>query len=242
MHFVCLDDPPAVAEFVSRLLLEAASHPQPGAIALPTGKTPLPLYELLGRTAPEVFLRLKEISWFALDEFLSESLPLESSFRHFLLSRFVVPLGLDPHKLFTLNHAPEDPDVEGKAYEAMIHRLGGLRLALLGLGQNGHIGFNEPGTPLDSRSGARTLMERSRLANAYLFPGLEAVPTEAITMGIGTILDARQVVMMATGESKAQPVSRLLALSEPTPEFPASALLGHPNAWLIVDRLARPGM
>jgi len=240
MHLVCLDNPPAVAEFVSKLLLEAASNPLPGAIALPTGKTPLPLYQLLEGNAPAVFSHLKDISWFALDEFLSASLPPESSFRHFLLSRFTKPLGLDSGKLFTLNHAPEDPDAEGSAYEDKINQLGGLHLALLGLGQNGHIGFNEPGTPLDSRSGPRSLMERSRQANAYLFSSPEAVPTQAITMGIGTILDARQVVMMVTGESKAKPVSRLLALSEPTPDFPASALLGHPNAWLIVDRFAHP--
>ena len=238
MHFVCLDDSEAVAVLVKELLVEAVHSHAPGAIALPTGKTPLSLYALLTMLPEELKEEFRRASWFALDEFLCAEMSPESSFRHFLLTHFVAPLGIDESRLFTLSCSVDNPEEGARTYEERIRQEGGLKLALLGLGLNGHIGFNEPGTPLDSRTGKRALMQKSREANAYLFSSVDATPCDAVTMGIGTILEARRVVMMATGDSKAEPVAKLRSITVPTSDFPASVLLAHPDAWLIVDRNA----
>ncbi|HYU25618.1 MAG TPA: 6-phosphogluconolactonase, partial [Thermoanaerobaculia bacterium] len=125
-----------------------------------------------------------------------------------------------------------DLDAECARYEQAIGQAGGLGLTFLGLGSNGHIAFNEPGTPWSSRTRVVELAESTRAANAALFPG-EPVPTHAITMGIATILASRQIVLLASGERK-RPAMERLRSGERTEEFPASALWTHADVTVLV--------
>lgn len=236
MRLEILTSPKDVAKYAALAIENVAQSFPEGPIALPTGKTPLPLYlELIQRAhaEPELF---RLMHWFALDDFLSQTIALESTFGYFLKSRFVDPAKLPADRLHTLNPLAQDPQEDGRRYESLIHSMGGLKLAVLGLGNNGHIAFNEPGTLVDSRTGPRSLTEKSRKANAYLFhDSLEQTPNGAITMGIGTILEASQILVLATGESK-QDVLALLQNAEAfDPAFPASALALHPNVTIVAD-------
>ena len=223
---------------LERILQVVSSSKRP-AIALPTGKTPMPLYEQMALLSNDVKASLAAVNWFALDEFLCKDIDHESSFRYFLESRFLRTVNLPPSALCSLSAVTDAPDVEAKAYEERIAAAGGLDLAVLGIGLNGHIGFNEPGTPLDSRTGVRQLTEKSRKANAYLFgDDLDRTPTSAITMGIGTIMSARRIILLATGQSKVPAIASLLSLQSVTPDFPASVLLDHPDAHILCDRAA----
>lgn len=238
MKWEVLKDEAAVSARAEEFLLESLVSSEVGAIALPTGKTPVALYQRLNLLSEDLKAQFRTQTWFALDEFLRRDLAPESSFRGFLLRHFIHPMGIPEGNLLTLSFHPDDPEKEATRYESAIAAAGGLKLALLGIGLNGHIGFNEPGTPLDSRTGVRRLTEKSRKANAYLFPSLEETAHEAMTMGISTILSARRVLMLATGASKEAPVSRLVKDRSITETFPASALWSHPDSWLLVDSTA----
>ncbi len=218
-------------------IIEDTIRCHPGcAIALPTGKTPLLMYKELISRAEASRAQFEEIHWFALDDFLCPEIPEEATFGHFLKSRFVEPAGLPLGKLHTLNARTSDPLAEGSSYEASIVGLGGLKLAVLGLGNNGHIAFNEPGTSLQSRTGPRQLTERSRRANAYLFgDDYDMTPCNAITMGIATILEADRILVLVTGESKADVLALVRNADSFDPLLPASALALHKDVIVVAD-------
>ncbi len=241
MNLLVLPDAAHVARYVSSLVQSTIRTCPTAAIALPTGKTPLPIYAAL---APRLAARKVDasgVSWFALDEFLGKEVPPEATFRHFLLTRFIEPAGLSPERLFTLCSASDDPAAEAARYESAIRDAGGLALALLGLGGNGHIAFNEPGSPRDGRTGLRPLTESTRQANQYLFTSASAVPQLGLSMGIGTLLEARRIVMAATGSGKADIVARLAA-SEPDEALPASLLKRHLDCTVVLDEEAAAGL
>jgi glucosamine-6-phosphate deaminase len=179
---------------------------------------------------------LSRVRWFALDEFLG-AVPAAATFGHFLRQRLVAACRVPEQCLHVLHAGCADPVQEGARYEAEIAAAGGLDLAILGIGENGHIGFNEPGTPFCSRTGHRLLDEKTRRANAYLFARLEDVPVQGISMGIGTILSARAVLLLAVGAGKAEVMERLAAAS-PEPSLPASALKTHGNVLAVMDEEA----
>ena len=139
---------------------------------------------------------------------------------------------IDPSNAHIPNGAAADVDCECQRYERDIASAGGIDLTFLGLGSNGHIGFNEPGAPFDSRTRVVTLTESTRAANAALFPNRQ-VPTHAITMGIATILESKSIVLLASGEKKRASIERLRSC-EVTEEFPASALWKHADVTVLI--------
>jgi glucosamine-6-phosphate deaminase len=202
------------------------------ALALPSGRTTIPVYEHLARTGVD-FARAHI---FSLDEFVGIS-PAHG-FRAFmerqLFSRVNVPVA---HVHF-LDGAARDLEAECARFERDIVAAGGIDLLMLGIGVNGHIGFNEPARALQARTHRARLTPATRLANAHLFDGrIASVPREALSMGIGTILASRAIVLIATGRSKAPAVARMLT-NGVTPALPASFLQLHSNVELIVDRAA----
>ncbi len=131
----------------------------------------------------------------------------------------------------------ENPDEECQAYEERIRKAGGIDLQVLGIGINGHIGFNEPGTPFNTLTHVAELTESTREANARFFSSMDEVPTHAISMGIKSIMHARRIILLANGEHKAEAVAA--AVKGPiTPELPASVLQLHPNVQFIIDEAA----
>jgi glucosamine-6-phosphate deaminase len=232
MRLIACDDARAVA-IAAADRIETLLRQQPAAVlGLATGRTMEPLYGEL-RQRHQRGLSFAGCTTFNLDEYAELPPGDRRSFRYFMAEQLFGAVDLRPEH----THLP-NPDGDGRAYERAIAAAGGIDLQLLGLGSNGHIGFNEPGSAFDSRTRRVHLDEATRHQNAALFGGdWRAVPATAVTMGIATILEARSILLLVTGAAKAGILSRSLTL-EPSTERPASALQHHSDLTLIADRSA----
>jgi glucosamine-6-phosphate deaminase len=201
---------------------------------LPTGRTPIRLYHELGSLHAD----FSRATTFNLDEFLGVGPEHPGSYRAFMQQHLFSRVNLAPERIHMLNGAAPDPEGECARYEAAIADAGGIDLQVLGIGTNGHIGFNEPARELAARTHRVTLKESTRRSNAALFGGdVDKVPKEALSMGMGTILHARRIVLIATGKSKARGID--LVVNGPiTTKMPASFLQVHSNVELMVDEAA----
>jgi glucosamine-6-phosphate deaminase len=231
-----------VVETAQALALRAADivcdlvRGNPAAVlGLASGRTPLGLYRELARRLQAGEADLSAVTAFAIDELLG--VPREhpatnaSYFRRELTER--VPL----RALHVMDSQAVDPDTECLLFERLIEGAGGIDLALVGIGRNGHLAFNEPGSPFDSRTRHVELTPSSREQYAPLFGSLDATPAYGLTLGIADLLSARAVLLLASGANKAEAVAR--ALEEPPSEaLPASVLQRHPNATALLDREA----
>lgn len=217
------------AKFIARLVDD-----KPDAVlGLATGSTPLPLWMALA----SLELDLARVRGFALDEYIGLPPGHPQSYRSVITREVVEPLGLTP----SLVHVPGDdsPEIQeaGARYEAAIAAAGGVDLQVLGIGRSGHIGFNEPGSSLASATRIKTLTEQTRLDNARFFDTLDDVPRHCLTQGLGTILRARHLLLLAFGESKAAAVAG--AVEGPvSSSMPASTIQLHPLVTVIVDEAA----
>lgn len=216
------------------LLVAALVTAQPTAIlGLATGSSPQPLYEALEQEK----LDLRRIRAFSLDEYLGLGPADEESYACTIRREVVERLGLDPYLVRTPDGLAHDPCQEAADYERSIRDSGGIDLQILGIGSNGHLAFNEPPSAFDSRTRVVGLAQRTRQDNARFFKNLADVPTHAITQGLGTIFEARQLLLIAHGEGKAHAVAR--AVEGPvTEDFPASLIQRHPRATLVLDGAA----
>lgn len=233
----------AVAERVAARLLQARQDQPHLPLGLATGRTMEPVYGALVRRVralpPGEQQRLRE-RWrsFNLDEYVGLGPEDPGSFAAAMARQLAVPLGLAPDRLQLPAGLASDPAQEASRYGAAVAAAGGIGLQLLGLGLNGHIGFNEPPCGAETRSRCVTLSASTRAQNAGAFGGRpEAVPARAITLGLAEILAARQILLVVTGAAKAAVLRRLLQ-EPPNPDLPASWLQRHPAVTLIVDRAA----
>ncbi len=226
MDVMVLDDDGAVGARVAELVLGSVERDPGLVLGVATGATLLPVYRTLARGSRD----LSRIRVVALDEYVGLPAEHPASFAAYVEREIAVPLGLPPE------HVVVPRNVGGPELEQRIEELGGVDLQLLGIGRNGHLAFNEPGSPLDSRSRVVVLSETTRRDNAREF-GHEPVPTHAVTQGLGTILEARHLVLLATGEAKADAVAS--ALNGPiTPDCPASVVQLHPRVTVVLDQAA----
>ena len=210
-------------------------HPD-AVLGMPTGTTPEGFYAALVGTGVS-FARAQT---FNLDEY--RGLPREhpQSFYSYMKAHLYDRVGRPPAPPHNPAGTAGFGGADVAAAEAALAAAGGLDLVVLGLGENGHIGFNEPGTPWNSRTHLATLTEATRRANARFFGSLGAVPHQAISMGVATILGARRVLLLAAGGRKQAVVRRLLS-GAPDPTLPAAALWGHPDATVLLDAEAAAG-
>ncbi|TKV62021.1 glucosamine-6-phosphate deaminase [Nakamurella flava] len=208
-----------------------------GVLGVATGGSPLDLYSALARRRA-AGLDTSGLTLVALDEYVGLSAADVRSYRAYVQTLIAEPLGIPAGRV----HVPSGADADdAAAYEATIDSVGGVDLQIIGIGRNGHIGFNEPGSELDSRTRVIELTESTRQANAPWFDDdPTAVPTHAMTQGIGTILDARALVLVATGAAKAPALAA--ALSGPvTTDLPASVIQRHPDVTVVADPDALSG-
>lgn len=227
-----------VARELAVRIVEALDEKPSLVLGLPTGRTPLLLYEELVRLAKEGGIDLSRATTFNLDEFLGVPASHPGSYRSFMQAHLFDHVDLDPARINFLNGTAADPTDECCRYETAIEQAGGIDLLILGIGTNGHIGFNEPAPGLKPRTHRVTLKPETRRSNAALFGGdPDAVPAEALSMGMGTILDAKAVVLLATGERKAACVEQLVA-GPITTQLPASFLQLHRNVEIMLDAAA----
>jgi glucosamine-6-phosphate deaminase len=230
--------PEHAARALARRIARALAQRPALVLGLPTGRTPVPLYRELVRLARERAIDFSRARTFNLDEFVGLGADDPRSYRAFMQRHLFDHVNLRPSRIHFLNGRAADSDAECRRYERQIARAGGLDLLLLGLGANGHIGFNEPGPSLVSATHRTTLTLPTRRANAALFDGrLRDVPREALSMGMSTILHARCIVLLATGSAKARAVHRLVE-GPITPAVPASFLQLHRDVEVWVDERA----
>lgn len=211
-------------------------------LALPTGRTPVPVYAALRQTCRDGHLPTAGLRAFNLDEYVGLGRGDAGAFRTELDEALYAPLGLTATQVDGLDGRAADLGAECRRYDAAIRDAGGIDLALLGLGRNGHIAFNEPGASLQVSTHVETLTDSSRAAGVAAFGGvLSDVPHQALTMGIGTLLASRAIVLMATGEGKAEAVQRMVE-GDLTTECPASFLQLHADVTVVLDPTAAAGL
>lgn len=233
-----LADAQAVARALARRTADALRENPGLVLGLPTGRTPILFYRELVGLYGSGEVDFSRATTFNLDEFLGLPASHPASYRSFMAQHLFAHVNVTPGQVHFLDGAAADPAGECERYEQAIVAAGGIDLQILGIGTNGHIGFNEPGPELDARTHRVTLKPETRRSNAALFGGdPDAVPTEALSMGMGTILRARSLVLIATGGAKAACVQRALQ-GGVTTTLPASFLQLHPDADVVVDEAA----
>ncbi len=196
-----------------------------------TGSTPLGLYFELARLNREGALSFARASTYNLDEYVGLDGSHPQSYRYFMNKNLFYNIDIPLES----THVPNgiNTAIAGQ-YDQAIEAAGGIDLQLLGIGNNGHIGFNEPGTPFGSITHVVDLTESTRQANARFFESIDEVPTQAVSMGIKTVMNARSILMICIGKAKA-PIVRDFILGEVTPEVPASILQLHPDVDVYLD-------
>jgi glucosamine-6-phosphate deaminase len=217
----------------AELFLGAILRNPRAVLGLPTGRTPIRMYERVVAACAREYHCFRDVVTFNLDEYAGIERTHSGSYYTFMKQHLFDFIDIEPSNAHIPNGAAADLDAECAHYEREIAAAGGLDVTFLGLGSNGHIAFNEPGTPFDSRTRVVKLTESTRAANAPLFPDGD-VPTHAITMGIGTILESKSIVLLASGEKKRDAIERLRS-GNISQDFPASALWNHPEVTVLTD-------
>jgi glucosamine-6-phosphate deaminase len=201
---------------------------------LATGSTPMTTYQALARIIRERGLDVSQVRGFALDEYVGLAPEHPESYASVIRRAVVEPLGLNPELINTPDGDAATTETAGMVYEAMIREAGGVDLQILGVGSDGHIGFNEPGSSLASRTRIKTLTQSTIEDNARFFNSPAEVPHHCMTQGIGTIMEARHVVLLAFGAGKQRAIAA--CVEGPVTSFqPGSALQLHPHVTVVVD-------
>jgi glucosamine-6-phosphate deaminase len=206
-------------------------------LGLPTGNTPLGMYRELVKRHRDEELDFSQVRTFNLDEYAGLPQDHSKSYHTYMSRNFFDHVNVQPAHIEIPDGGPgTDPNVESERYENAIRAAGGIDLLIVGVGANGHIAFNEPGSPFDSRTRLVDLSPET-IRNAQQHFGSNPVPPKAITMGIATLLAAHQILLLASGASKAEAVKRAL-YGPMTPSCPASALQLHSHLLVILDQAA----
>lgn len=227
------------ASYIQREIERFAPDAQrPFVLGLPTGSTPVGVYDELARRTAEEKLSFEHVVTFNMDEYLGLPAEHPQSYHSFMQQHWLSRVDMRPENFHILDGMAADPQSECDRYEEKIRRFGGVQLFLGGLGHDGHIAFNEPGSSLSSRTRIKTLTDDTRRANARFFGGdVRQVPRQALTVGVGTIMDARQVMLLVSGGAKAEALKQVVegAVSH---QWTASALQLHPQAIVVCDEEA----
>jgi len=228
----------ALAAEVARIVAGTiAAHPNL-VIGLPAGRTPIEPYRQLVAESRERALDWSRVRTFVLDELVTAPGGSPQPFEGFVREHLLDHVNVHPDHVQFLNGRAADFDNECRRYDDAIAGAGGMDLVLLGIGANGHLAFNEPARVLEARTHRTTLSPAARAANAWLFDDQPTrVPEHALSMGIGAILGARAVILIATGESKAAAVAAMID-GGVTTDVPASLLQAHPDATVLIDEAA----
>ncbi|MBM7775036.1 glucosamine-6-phosphate deaminase [Actinokineospora baliensis] len=237
MEIVIVADRDAVGEVAAGAIADLVSAKPDALVGVATGSSPLPVYASLARRVAAGELDVSRTRVCQLDEYVGLPTGHPESYRAVIEREVLTPLGLTTDSFLGPDGAADDLPAACADYERVLREAGGVDLQLLGIGSDGHIGFNEPCSSFSSRTRVKTLTQRTRLDNARFFGSLDEVPWHVVTQGIATISDARHLVLVATGESKAEAIA--LTVEGPLAAVtPASALQLHPHATVIVDEAA----
>ncbi|MFA9379729.1 MAG: glucosamine-6-phosphate deaminase [Acetanaerobacterium sp.] len=232
IHIVGIND---MGRMAAELFTEMIASKPDCVLGLATGSTPLPLYRELVDRSKAGTVDFSQVRSVNLDEYMGLEPTHPQSYRLFMQQHLFDHIPIDPDNTCLPEGLSDDIPAMCKDYDARIASWGGIDLQLLGIGNNGHIGFNEPGTAFTLRTHLVQISESTRLANARFFEDdPEKVPAQAVTMGIGNIMSARRILLLVNGANKAEILYRAL-FEDVTPQAPASVLQLHPNVTVIAD-------
>jgi glucosamine-6-phosphate deaminase len=237
MKLIKVEDYQELSRKAAEIVADRMNSIENPVLGLATGSTPEGLYQLLVEKNKQGEIDFSNTTTFNLDEYIGLPYDDENSYHYFMEEHLFRHVNLKPENTHVPSGMTDDLMKECRDFEAAIQAAGYIDLQLLGIGKNGHVGFNEPGTSFEERTHITELKNETILANARFFESIDEVPTKAITMGIGTILDSKEILMIISGESKRDAVTKLLegSISE---DLPASSLHKHPNATVIIDAAA----
>jgi len=243
MRVIIKDDAASVSQWAAdyvafRIKEFRPTKAKPFVLGLPTGSTPLGMYGELIKMVQNGKLSFKNVVTFNMDEYIGLAPSHPQSYHYFMWENFFKHIDIAPRNVHILDGLTKDYAKECANYEATIEHYGGVHLFIGGVGEDGHIAFNEPFSSLNSRTRVKTLTESTIKANARFFDGdLSKVPTQALTVGVGTIMDAREVMILATGHNKAQALKHGIegAVSH---VWTVSALQMHPHGLIVCDKSA----
>ncbi|HWL43572.1 MAG TPA: glucosamine-6-phosphate deaminase [Ilumatobacter sp.] len=240
MEVVIVPDAAAAAEVAGQVLVDVLRAHTAPVLGLATGSSPLGVYRYVVASG----VSLAHASAVLLDEYVGLPTGHPEAYRTFIRREFTDHTDLPEERLYGPDVWVAGPELPAAcaAYDALLAKLGGVDVQLLGIGSDGHIAFNEPGSSLASRTRVKTLTGATRVDNARFFDGdLDAVPRHVVTQGLGTILEAQHLLLIATGAGKAEPIAA--AVEGPLSAFcPASVLQLHPHATVVVDEAAAAGL
>lgn len=237
MRVVILRDQQQVSERAADLICQTVTANPRSVLGLATGGTPLGTYDELVARYGAGQVSFQQCTSFNLDEYVGLDRDHDQSYRTFMHQHLFSKTDFDPDRCHLPDGQADDFARACETYEKLIREAGGIDLQLLGIGSDGHIAFNEPGSSLASRTRIKALTAQTRQDNARFFAAMEDVPKLAITMGIGTILEAESVLLLATGSHKAEVVKSFVE-GPVTAQVPASALQMHPRVTVVLDEEA----
>lgn len=240
MRVYCASDYYHVSRVAANIISAQVIMKPDCVLGLATGSTPIGTYEQLIRWYEKGDLDFSQVHSINLDEYRGLSPEHDQSYRYFMNTHLFDFVNIDKEHTYVPDGKEPDADKACRDYEEIISAHGGIDLQLLGLGHNGHIGFNEPSDAFDKETHCVTLQEKTRNANARFFASIDEVPKEAYTMGIGSIMRAKKILMLVSGEGK-RDIVREAFLGPVTPRVPASVLQLHSDVILVGDEAALAG-
>ena len=241
MKVIVVKDKEAMGKRGAKLIAEDMKKKSPYVLGLATGSTPETLYAELGRMCKRKELDFSTTISFNLDEYVGLKPTHDQSYRYFMNKKLFNLVNINKKNTFVPDGMARNVEQSCALYEEAIDACGGIDYQVLGIGSNGHIAFNEPGSSLGSRTRKVKLTKNTIEDNSRFFKNIKDVPTTAITIGIGTILEADKIVLLASGENKAEAVAD--AIEGPiTASVPASALQTHPNVTFVIAKDAATGL
>jgi glucosamine-6-phosphate deaminase len=234
MQVRVLPDYESMSAAAAQIVAERIREKPRAVFLLPTGTTPLGMYGRLVEMHRREGLSFAQATFFNLDEYLGLPPDHPASYHVYMEENFYKLVDADAARIHVPDGSAPDPEAECERYEMAMREVGGVDLCVLGIGRNGHIGFNEPGAPFDSRTRVVRLTESTRRVNASDFEG-DRAPEKAITIGMSTIFETREILLLASGANKARAAAAALQ-GEISEAVPASMLRRHPHASFLLDR------
>jgi glucosamine-6-phosphate deaminase len=237
MEIIIKEDYDQICEEAVKIIHRAWKKKNDLVLGLPTGRTPLGVYKRLIQLYQKEEIDFSSVVTFSLDEYLGLKENHPQSFAYYMKKNFYQHINLKRENIFCLKGNPEDIDRHCQEYEEKIKSVGGIDLQILGIGRNGHIGFNEPSSSLSSRTRVKTLAEETIEVNSRFFKDKNEIPRFCLTMGIGTIMESKMIILLASGEDKSKAIQKSIE-GPVTASVPASILQLHSQAKIIIDKKA----
>lgn len=234
MEVIVKSDYDAMSKAAAQVVADVLNTKPDAVLGLATGSTPLGVYKELARLHKEEGLDFAQVTTFNLDEYVGLTINHSQSYHHFMRENFFNQVNIPVQNIYIPSGTTRNYEAFCQWYEQRIEECGGIDVQLLGIGSDGHIAFNEPTSSLSSRTRLKTLAKPTIDDNARFFDCRDDVPIYAITMGVGTILEARQIVLLASGKNKARVVAASVE-GPVTSMVTASALQLHPSTLFFVD-------